>query len=184
MPASPARTAAASSSADAAPPVLLWFVGPAVAIVWLVFRSPMADHRFVALGALLPLLEVVTGGPRVLHTLLAAVVALALVMGLTRDRRLVRRRWLGIPIGLFLHLALDGSFTHAELFWWPALGLDTGVSTLPELDRPLPVIVLLELLGAAACWWCYRAFGLDDRRRRATFLRTGQVDRTLLPPGA
>jgi len=163
--------------------VLLWFVGPAVAIVWMVFRSPMADHRFVALGALLPLAEALTGGPRVLHTLLGAVVALGLVMAVTRGRRLVRRRWLGIPIGLFLHLVLDGAFTRAELFWWPFLGLDLGEGGLPELDRPVGVILLLEVLGAAACWWCYRAFGLDDRRRRDQFVKTGQIDRALLPPG-
>jgi membrane-bound metal-dependent hydrolase YbcI (DUF457 family) len=163
--------------------VLLWFVGPAVAIVWVVFRSPMADHRMVAVGALLPLLEALTGGPRVLHTLLGAVVVLGLVMALTRGRRLVRRRWLGIPIGLFLHLVLDGAFTRAELFWWPFLGFDLGTGGLPELDRPLGVIVLLEVLGAAACWWCYRAFDLQDRTRRRTFLRTGQIDRALLPPG-
>jgi membrane-bound metal-dependent hydrolase YbcI (DUF457 family) len=164
--------------------VILWFVGPAVAIVWMVFRSPMADHRMVALGAVLPLLEVLTGGPRVLHTLLGAVVALGVVMALTRNRRLVRRRWLGIPIGLFLHLVLDGTFTRADLFWWPFLGLDLGAGGLPEIDRPLGVIVLLELLGAVACGWCYRAFGLEDRTRRDTFLRTGQIDRTLLPPEA
>lgn len=163
--------------------MLLWFVGPAVVIVWMVFRSPMADHRMVALGALLPLAEALTGGPRILHTLLGAVVALGLVMAVTRGRRLVRRRWLGIPIGLFLHLVLDGTFARAELFWWPFLGFDLGEGGLPELDRPLGVILLLEVLGAAACWWCYRAFGLDDRTRRQTFLRTGQIDRSLLPPG-
>jgi len=162
--------------------VLLWFVGPAVAIVWLVFRSPMADHRMVAVGALLPLLEALTGGPRVLHTLVGAVVALGVVMGATRGRRLVRRRWLGIPIGLFLHLVLDGAFTRAELFWWPFLGWDLGAGGLPELDRPLAVILLLEALGAAACWWCYQAFDLRTPSRRQQFLRTGQIDRTLLPP--
>jgi hypothetical protein len=163
--------------------VVLWFVGPAVAIVWTVFRSPMADHRMVAVGVLLPLVEALTGGPRVLHTLLGAVAALGLVMAVTRGRRLVRRRWLGIPIGLFLHLVLDGAFTRAELFWWPFLGFDLGGGGLPELDRPLGVVLLLEVLGAGACWWCYQAFGLADRGRRDRFLRTGQIDRSLLPPG-
>lgn len=162
--------------------MLLWFVGPAVATVWLVFRSPALDYRVVALGALLPLVEVVAGGPKVLHTLLGAVVALTVVMVATRRRRLVRRRWLGIPIGMFLHLALDGAFTRAELFWWPFLGWSFGGGGLPELDRPLPVVVLLELAGAAACWWCYRTFGLDDPARRQAMLRTGQVDRSLVPP--
>lgn len=164
--------------------MLLWFVGPAVAIVWLVFRSPALDHRMVALGAVLPLAEALTGGPRVLHTLLGAVAALGLVMLATRSRRLVRRRWLGLPIGLFLHLALDGAVARAELFWWPAFGWSFGGGGLPELDRAPVVMVLLELVGAAALWWCWRTFGLDDPRRRADMLRTGRVDRALLPPGA
>lgn len=162
--------------------MLLWFVGPSVAIVWLVFRSPALDYRVVAAGAVAPLVEAATGGPRVLHTLLGAVVALGVVMGATRHRRLVRRRWLGLPIGLFLHLALDGAFTRAELFWWPFLGWSLGGGGLPELDRPLVVVVLLEVAGAAALWWCAQAFGLDDPGRRRVMLRTGQVDRALLPP--
>ncbi|CAN5584830.1 hypothetical protein BH24ACT4_BH24ACT4_17540 [soil metagenome] len=162
--------------------MLLWFIGPTVAAVWLVFRSPALDYRMVVLGALLPMLDVVTGGPWVLHTLLGAVLALAVVMGLTRHRRLVRRRWLGIPIGMFLHLALDFTFTRAELFWWPFLGRGFGEGGLPELERPLVAVLILEVLGAAACWWCWRTFGLDDEQRRRAMVRTGQVDRALLPP--
>lgn len=163
--------------------MLLWFVGPAVALVWLVFRSPALDYRVVALGAVLPLAEVATGGPRVLHTLVGAVGALVVVMALTTRRRLARRRWLGIPIGLFLHLVLDGTFTRAELFWWPFLGWELGVGPLPELGRPLVVVLALEAAGVLACAWCWRTFGLADPARRRRMLRTGQVDRSLVPPG-
>ena len=145
----------------------------------MVFRSPMADHRTVAVGALLPLAEGLTGGPRVLHTLVGAVAALGLVMVVTRGRRLVRRRWLGIPIGLFLHLVLDGTFTRAELFWWPFLGPSWSTSRLPELGRG-GASLLLEVLGAAACWWGYRRFRLDEPERRAEFLRTGRVGRDIV----
>lgn len=162
--------------------MLLWFVGPSVAIVWLVFRSPAVDYRVVALGAVLPLLEAVLGRPALLHTLLGAVVALGAVMAATRGRRLVRRRWLGVPIGLFLHLALDGTITRADLFWWPVLGTSLPGGPLPELDRAPLVVVALEVLGALACWWCWRTFGLDDPGRRRAMARTGQVDRRLLPP--
>lgn len=162
--------------------MLLWFVGPAIATVWLVFRSPALDHRMVALGAVLPVVEAALGGPRVLHTLAGAVLALAVVMAATQRRRLVRRRWLGVPIGLFLHLALDGAVTRAHLFWWPFFGWSFGDGGLPELDRAVPLVLLLELAGAAVCWWCWRTFGLDDPTRRRTFLRTGQVDRSLVPP--
>lgn len=162
--------------------MLLWFIGPTVALVWLIFRSPAFDYRLVALGSVLPLAEFVTGGPRVLHTLLGAVAALTIVVLATRERRLVRRRWIGLPIGLFFHLVLDGAFTRAELFWWPFLGVALPSGTLPELDRPVAVIVVLELIGAAACWWCAQAFDLADPARRRLMLDTGRVDRALLPP--
>jgi len=155
--------------------MLLWFVGPTVAIVWLVFRSPALDYRVIVLGALLPVAEAATGGPRVLHTLTGSVVALGLVMVVTRGRRVVRRRWLGVPIGLFLHLALDGSFTRTELFWWPFFGWSVGPGGLPELDRPVAVVVVLELLGLLAGAWCWRTFGLADPTRRSMMVRTGRV---------
>lgn len=163
--------------------MLLWFVGPAAAVVWLVFRSPAFDYRLVVAGAVVPVLEVVTGGPKLLHTLVGAVGALTVVMLATRRRRLARRRWIGVPVGLFVHLALDGAFARAELFWWPFFGWAWPVGALPELDRPLALIVVLELAGAAACWWCYRAFGLDDPARRRLMVESGQVDRAMLPPG-
>ena len=156
--------------------MLLWFVGPTVAIVWLVFRSPALDYRVIVLGALLPVAEAATGGPRVLHTLTGSVVALGLVMVVTRGRRVVRRRWLGVPIGLFLHLALDGSFTRTELFWWPFFGWSVDPGGLPELDRPVAVVVVLELLGLLAGAWCWRTFGLADPTRRSMMVRTGRVD--------
>lgn len=162
--------------------MLLWFVGPTVAIVWLVFRSPAFDYRVVVLGALLPLVDVVLGGPKLLHTLFGAVVVLAVVMLATRQRRLVRRRWIGLPVGMFIHLALDGAFTRAVLFWWPFLGWGLPSGRLPELDRPVPVIVVLEVLGAATTWWCWSTFGLDDPGRRRLMLTTGQVDRSRVPP--
>ena len=88
--------------------MLLWFIGLSVALVWLVFQSPALDVRVVAVGALLPWLDGITGGTWVLHTLVGSVVLLAVVMLTTRRRRLLRRRLLGIPIGTFLHLVLDG----------------------------------------------------------------------------
>jgi hypothetical protein len=155
--------------------VFLWFVGLAVALVWIVFQSPALDVRYVAAGALLPLVDLVTGGPFVLHTLLGSVVLLAVVMLATRHQRLRRRRWLGIPIGTFLHLVLDGTWATATLFWWPFLGGDPFSGTAPELDRPAGVLVVMELAGAAALWWIWRAFGLADPERRADLVRTGRL---------
>jgi hypothetical protein len=157
--------------------VLLWFIGVSVALVWIVFQSPALDYRVVAIGAVLPVLDGVTGGPFVLHTLLASVLLLAVVMLATRRRRLVRRRWLGLPIGTFVHLVLDGAWARTELFWWPFLGDGAFDGSLPELDRPLAVVLLLEALGVLALAWLWRGFGLADRSRRDELLRTGRLPR-------
>ena len=155
--------------------MLLWFVGLSVALVWLVFQSPALDVRVVAVGALLPWADGVTGGAWVLHTLVGSVVLLAIVMLTTRHRRLLRRRLLGIPIGTFLHLVLDGGWADAELFWWPFLGADALGGELPELARSAVAVVAMELAGVAAAVWTWRAFELGDRARRADLVRTGRL---------
>ena len=155
--------------------MVLWFVGLSVALVWLVFQSPALDGRVVAAGALLPWLDGLTGGASVLHTLVGSVALLAVVMLATRRRRLLRRRLLGIPIGTFLHLVLDGAWTDAELFWWPFLGGDALGDELPELARSAGAVVAMELAGVAAAVWTWRAFGLGDRARRDDLVRTGRL---------
>lgn len=155
--------------------MVLWFVGLSVALVWIVFQSPALDVRFVAAGALVPLLDLLTGGAFVLHTLVAAVVVLAVVMLATRHRRLARRRWLGLPIGMFLHLVLDATWATAALFWWPFLGGDPFDGPAPELDRPLGVVLAMEAAGVVALVWLWRAFGLADPDRRRLLLETGRL---------
>jgi len=159
--------------------VLIWFVVLAPVLVAEVFRSPMIDYRLVAVGAALPLVEVFIGA-NVLHTLLGAVVMMTVVMLTTQNRRLLRRQLLGVPIGLFVHLVLDGSWTRAELFWWPAFGFDFGPSTLPEFDRPLVVGLFLEVLGIVAAVWAYRRYDLSDPKKRDRLIQTGQLDRSVL----
>jgi len=116
-----------------------------------------------------------------LRTLLAAVVALAVVMLATLPRwtdrrRLVRRRWLGIPIGMFVHLVLDGAWANTDVFWWPAFGTSFGRDRLPELDRGA-LSVVMELVGIAALIWGANRHGLREPRARERFLRTGQLPR-------
>jgi membrane-bound metal-dependent hydrolase YbcI (DUF457 family) len=159
--------------------MFLWFVGPSVLIVWAVFGSPAADYRIVALGSVVPLLELPFGHPRLLHSVTGAVLVMALVMIGARGRRLVQRRLLGLPIGMLLHLVLDGAWTDDHAFWWPFLGRSWSTSRLPELGRG-GFSVLLELVGAAACWWAYRRFRLAEPNRRAEFLRTGRVGRDIV----
>ena len=160
--------------------MLLWFVGPSVLIVWAVFRSPAADYRLVALGSLVPLAELPFGGPRLLHSVTGAALALALVMLGARGRRVRQRRLLGLPIGMLLHLVLDGAWADTRAFWWPAFGLSWSSARLPELGRG-GFDVGLELLGAVACWWAYHRFRLAEPDRRALFLSTGRVGRDIVP---
>jgi hypothetical protein len=163
--------------------MLLWFAVLAPVVVAEVFRSPRVDYRLVALGAVLPLAEVLLGGPHLLHTLVGAVALLGLVMAATVGRRLLRRRLLGVPIGVFLHLVLDATWTDQALFWWPAFGADLGTGTLPELGRPLVVILLLEAMAVAVAVWAWRRYGLDQAANRRRLLVTGHLDRQVLNPG-
>lgn len=160
--------------------MLLWFAGVSFAFVWLVFRSPALDYRLVMLGSVLPIGEVALGGPKLAHTLLAPVALLTLVMLATQRRRLVRRRWISLPIGLLMHLVLDGVWTKPAVFWFPFLGAGFEPSDLPELDRPFVVIATLELAGLAALVWCWVSFGFSDRDKRDLFWRTGHLSRDLV----
>ena len=159
--------------------MLLWFAGLSFVITWQVFQSPAIDYRRVMLGSLLPLADLAVGGPTALHALVGSALALVAVMVVARGRRLVQRRFVGLAIGMLLHLALDGAWSDGRLFWYPFLGADLGPSPLPELQRPDIVLAGMELAGAAALLWCWRAFGLADRSRRERFLATGHLDREL-----
>ncbi len=157
--------------------MFLWFAGASFAFVWLVFRSPALDYRLVMLGAVLPVGEVVFGGPRLLHTLVIAVALLAIVMLATQRRRLVRRRLISLPIGIMMHLVLDGIWMESHVFWWPFFGFSFGDAELPELDRPIGVTVVLELVGVACLVWCWHTFRFSERRNLDQFVRTGHLPR-------
>jgi hypothetical protein len=156
--------------------MVVWFVATAVLAVFFVFDSPAVDHRFVAAGALLPLVELITGDPWLLHTLVGSVILLAVVMGITIGRRLRRRQLLGLPIGTFMFLVFSGSWSRTGLFWWPLAGLDElGTGTAPEIDRPLVVILLLELAGVAALAWLWRRYELGADVNRHRLVSTGRL---------
>jgi hypothetical protein len=159
----------------------LWFAGLSVVAVWIVFRSPAVDFRLVVLGALVPLVELPFGEPRVLHSVTGAAVALALAMLLRPRQRLAQRRLVALPIGMLLHLLLDGIWANTSAFWWPFAGFEWSDEALPELARGW-WNVPLELAGAAALWWCWQRFRLAEPARRDRFLHTGQVDRDLMEP--
>lgn len=156
--------------------LFFWFAGVGCLLVVAVFQSPALDYRLVMLGSVVPLLDGVTGGPWLLHTLLASVGALAIVMLVTQRRRLVRRRWLGVPIGMFIHLVLDGAWANTHVFWWPAFGASFGNERLPELGRGV-LSIFMEVVGLAALVYAWQRFGLREQEARGRFLRTGQLPR-------
>ena len=160
--------------------MLLWFAGLSVVAVWQVFRDPAVDYRLVMVGALAPDVVDAVTGEGVLHTLAGSAVLLALVMVATGGRRRLRRRLLALPVGTLLHLLLDGAWTRAALFWWPALGWSLTAEVPLSLHRPTAVLVLQEVAGAAALAWCWRRFRLHERERMRAFVRTGRLGRDLL----
>lgn len=154
--------------------MLLWFAVLAPVLVAEIFKSPMVDYRLVALGAVLPLVEVLIGQAFVLHTLLGPVVVLTLVMVTTIGRRLLRRRLLGIPIGMFFHLVLDGTWTSARLFWWPLRGASLADEPVPETTA-IGLRVILEVVAIGVAYVAYRRYALDDAANRKRLITTGHL---------
>jgi membrane-bound metal-dependent hydrolase YbcI (DUF457 family) len=155
--------------------VILWPIGLAVAGVFFVFRSAGVDYRTVALGSLLPLIVDVGFDHRAFgHTLLAAVIVLAIVMLATigRGRRLTRRRWLGVPIGLLFGLIASGVFTETKILWWPTAGTSFGHSALLPA---WPAVLGLELLGAVLLVAVGSRTGLRTRDAQLALWRTGRL---------
>ncbi len=159
--------------------MFFWFLGLSFAAVLVVFSSPALDYRLVMLGGIAPAFEGLLRGPWVLHTLLAPVVVMSFVMALTQKRRLVRRQWLGLPIGMFMHLVLDGSWADAKVFWWPFLGTTNvlGGSMVNEFERSWPVVLGMEVVGLAVLVFLIDRLALRTEGREL-FVSTGQILRS------
>ena len=154
--------------------MFLWFLGTALITVWYVFRDPRFDVRPLALGAVLPELDVLFGGARVMHSLAFSLALLLVVMAATIGRRAARKRWLGLPIGTMLHLVFDGAWSNAHVFGWPLGGWSFEDAPLPASDRGWWTL-LLELVGLAILVWFWRRAGLSDPARRRELWRTGRL---------
>ena len=152
--------------------MFLWFVGTAIVAVWFVFRDPRFDYRLLVVGSVLPLLDALFGGARVMHTLVFSLALLVAVMLLTVNRLRARRLWLGLAIGTLLHLVFDGAWTNTDVFWWPFGGWSFEDARLPEAARGW-WNVPLELAGLAILVWVWRTARLADPARRRAVVRTG-----------
>ena len=154
--------------------MFFWYIGLSVFGVATIFRSTGIDYRLIAVGSLLPLIVDLPFGYRAYgYTLLFAVALLVIVMVGTIGRpRLVRRRWLCLPIGVFCGLILSGAFANDHLFWWPFLGTD-----FPH-DALLPtwwVVLIEEVVGTLRVLGARRPVRAVPARTREEFLRTGRL---------
>lgn len=155
--------------------MLFWFIGTAFLTVWFVFRDDRFDYRVLALGAVMPdVVDGVTGGSWVMHSVTASIALLAMVMAVARRGSLRRRRWLALPIGSLLHLVFDGAFDNTKNFWWPFTGLSFGDQGIPSVGR-MTVNIVLEAAGTAMLWWIWRTNELSNPARRERFMKTGHL---------
>ncbi len=156
--------------------MFLWFIALSVAAVLLIFDSPYLDYRLIAAGSVLPLLDHLWGPAWVLHTVLAPVAAMMAVMVVGWGRRLWQRRWLGVAIGMMVHLLLDGTWRNREVFWWPGFGSATQGPNVPGLE----LAVVAEAVGAIVIVWLWFRLKLSEPEHRSKLIRTGHVDRSSL----
>ena len=153
--------------------MLLWHIGMTVLIVRYVFRDPRMDLRWVLVGSVLPdvidkpigavVFHDTFGTHRVFgHTLLFPVLALFLVLLATRRGTALRKGLIGVVIGWFVHLILDGVWLSPEAFLWPLFGLSfppiAGSELLDLVGRMIrsPWIWAGEALGAWYLAWLWR----------------------------
>ena len=121
--------------------MLFWFIGTSIASVWSVFRDPKFAYRWVIVGALVPVFSVVT-----------VVGFLVAVMLLTIGKKSIRKNFLALTIGLFMHLVFDGAFLSTKIFWWPLAGLSLDGYAIPLVERGL-LNIPFEIVGIGLILW-------------------------------
>lgn len=153
--------------------MVLWPIAVACTGVFFVFQSVGVDYRTVAAGAVLPtLVSLPWGRPALGSTLLFPVAVLAITMMFTMKRRLIRRRALGVAIGIFFGQIAVGAFSNTALFMWPTQG-----TTFPKgsFVSSWPLTLCLELLGALMLVGLAQHTGLRHTDRRRAFLSSGRL---------
>lgn len=168
--------------------MLAWRLAAVTFLFRWIFRDPKVDVRFLAAGVFLPdLVDMAAmtflGGARAelwAHSLLApTLVAIAVLLATRRGRR--RRAWMALVVAWLFHLLLDGMWTSAAVFLWPAFGWELptgGQSFWPgawERAMSDPLRWVLEVLGLLYLAGLWIRSGLSDRSRRAALLGTGRL---------
>jgi len=171
--------------------MILWHVGATVAIARYVFRDPAMDLRWVAAGSLLPdvldkpigalFFNDIFGTHRLwAHALLFPVLLLFGSILATRRAGALRKGLIGLVIGMFIHLLLDGAWVDPEAFLWPLFGFefpeiidsDLGALVSRMVRDPLVWIGEAAGLGYLAWLWLRR---LSPGGGLRTFARDGKI---------
>lgn len=171
--------------------MILWHLGLTTLIVRYVFRDPTMDLRWVLAGSLLPdLIDKPIGAilwndtfhnhRLFAHALVGPVVLLTIAMLATRRGTTGRRAAVGVVIGCFVHLVLDGVWTSPEAFLWPLFGFDfprvagSDFATLVGDTIRSPYTWAGEAIGAAYLLYVWRRH-LSRPGELVGFMRTGRV---------
>lgn len=171
--------------------MLLWHLGVTLFLVRWIFRDPKMDLRWVLLGSILPdlvdkpiaawLFHDSFGTHRAFaHAIVLPVVALFVILVVTRRSTVARKAAIAVVIGWFLHLVLDAAWLSPEAFLWPLFGF--GFPRIAGSDLGTLVVDMLtspwtwagEAIGAAylvAVW--RRHLGASGELGR--FFREGTI---------
>ena len=71
---------------------------------------------------------------------------------LTIGKKAIRKNFLALTIGLFMHLVFDGAFLDTKMFWWPLAGLSFDGYAIPFVERGL-LNIPLEIIGVGLILW-------------------------------
>jgi len=171
--------------------MICWHLGITVAIVRYVFRDPNMDLRWVLFGSLLPdiidkpigsiFFHDTFGTHRLFaHALVFPVALLAATMVATRRGTVGRRAAIGVVIGCFIHLLLDGVWTGPETFLWPFFGTEfprvagSEFGTLVADMIRSPFVWAGEALGLGHLGYLWRKY-LGNRGDLNRFRRDGRI---------
>ncbi|HLU53376.1 MAG TPA: metal-dependent hydrolase [Acidimicrobiia bacterium] len=169
--------------------MLFWRLGAVTFLFRWIFRDPIVDMRFLAVGVVLPdLIDLVAAtlvgadDARLWgHSLLVpSTLAITILLATRRGRR--RRAWMALVVAWMLHLVVDQMWFHEHILFWPVFGWDIVVPSSDDFwaaawGRALsdPWRWVLEFVGVAYLAWLYVTSGLRDAKARERLMSTGRL---------